>query len=59
MGHPLALSWPRWHPGADLASKYTDFHCLFNDFEMAFVSFFNEILHVLVKEIDKEKENIP
>ena len=42
LGHTLALKWPRWHPGADFASKYVVLVCILYDFWMVFDLFLND-----------------
>ena len=39
LGHTLALKWPRWHPGADFASKYVVLSGILYDFWMVFTIF--------------------
>ena len=42
LGHTVALKWPRWHPGADFASKYLVLSGILHDFWMVFEWFLND-----------------
>ena len=42
LAHTLALKWPRWHPGADFASKCVVLFCILYDFWMVFDLFLND-----------------